>query len=340
MNATNPRASGPPRHPVRAWAARQALWAGMLLALCVTQGLAQVAYPSKPIRLVLVVAAGGGADSVGRIVANRLAPALGQPVLVENRGGAGGNIASQLVAKAPADGYTLLLTANNHNVNARIYKDAGYDPRRDFLPVVHLSEGPLVLITQPNSQFKTLAQVVDAAKAQPRQIAYGSAGFGQPVHIATELFMAAAGIQLVHVQYKGAGPALQDALGGQVPLVMSSLAAAIPHILTGKLRALALTGDARWPTLPELPTMTELGYAGATHRLWLGIVAPAETPVAIIERFNREVNAVLADTSIRDRFMTLGSAPIGGSPTAFGKYLQADYNAAEDLVARTGMKAE
>lgn len=312
----------------------------LFCALGCTVAHPQSSYPNKPIRLVLVVAAGGSADSVGRIVADRLAPSMSQPVLVENRGGAGGNIASQLVAKAPADGYTLLLTANNHNVNPRIYKDAGYDPRRDFVPVVQLSEGPSVLVTQPGSAYKSLAHVVDAAKAQPRQITYGSAGFGQPVHIAMELFMAAARIQLVHVPYKGAGPALQDALGGQIPLVMSSLAGAMPHIVAGKLRALAINGDARWPGLGEVPTMAELGYPAATHWLWLGIVAPAETPPAIVERFNRAVNSVLAEPAVRERILALGTSPIGGTPAAFAKKLQADYNAVEELVTRTGMKAE
>lgn len=312
----------------------------LLLTLCASFAHGQSGYPAKPIRLVLIVAAGGSADSVGRIVADRLAPALGQPVLVENRGGAGGNIASQLVAKAAPDGYTLLLTANNHNVNPRIYKDAGYDPRRDFVPVVQLSEGPSVLVTQPTSQFATFAQVVETARAQPRKIAYGSAGFGSPVHIATELFMAASRIQLVHIPYKGAGPALQDALGGQIPLVMSSLAGAMPHILAGKLRALAINGDTRWPALPEVPTMAELGYPAATHWLWLGIVAPANTPAAIVERFNREVDLILRDAAIRDRLLALGTAPVGGTPAAFAKKLEADFNAVEELVARTGMKAE
>ena len=319
---------------------RTARWTGLALTLCAWAAHPQGTYPAKPIRLVLVVAAGGSADAVGRIVAERLTPALGQAVLVENRGGAGGNIASQLVAKAVPDGYTLLLTANNHNVNARIYKDAGYDPRRDFVPVVQLSEGPSVLVTQPGSQFKSLVQVVDAARAQPRQIAYGSAGFGQPVHIATELFMTAARIQLTHVPYKGAGPALQDALGGQVPLVMSSLAGAMPHIQAGKLRALVLTGDARWPGLADVPTMAEAGYPAATHWVWLGIVAPVDTPAAVVERFNREVNLVLSDATVRERFLSLGTAPIGGPPVAFAKRLQADFDAVGDLVTRTGMKAE
>jgi tripartite-type tricarboxylate transporter receptor subunit TctC len=310
------------------------------LIVCSPGVLSQAAYPSKPVKLVLITPPGGGADSIGRIVAERLGAAMGQPVLPENRAGAGGNIASQFVAQAPADGYTLLLTANNHNVNPRIYKDAGYDARRDFVPVIQLSEGPSVLLTQPASPFKTLKDVVDAARAKPRQIAYGSAGFGQPVHIAMELLIEAARIELVHIPYKGAGPALTDALGGQIPLVMSSLSGATPHIAAGKLRALAVTGDVRWPALPEVPTMAELGYPKATHWLWLGILAPAATPAAIIERLNREINLVLADPAIRDRILALGTAPVGGSPAAFGKKLQADYEAVDELVARTGMKVE
>jgi tripartite-type tricarboxylate transporter receptor subunit TctC len=208
------------------------------------------------------------------------------------------------------------------------------------VPVIQLSEGPSVLLTQPASPFKTLKDVVDAARAKPRQIAYGSAGFGQPVHIAMELLIEAARIELVHIPYKGAGPALTDALGGQIPLVMSSLSGATPHIAAGKLRALAVTGDVRWPALPEVPTMAELGYPKATHWLWLGILAPAATPGAIVERLNREINLVLGDPAIRDRILALGTAPVGGSPAAFGKKLQADYAAVDELVARTGMKVE
>jgi tripartite-type tricarboxylate transporter receptor subunit TctC len=310
------------------------------LIVCSPGVLSQAAYPSKPVKLVLITPPGGGADSIGRIVAERLGAAMGQAVLPENRAGAGGNIASQYVAQAPADGYTLLLTANNHNVNPRIYKDAGYDARRDFVPVIQLSEGPSVLLTQPASPFKTLKDVVDAARAKPRQIAYGSAGFGQPVHIAMELLIEAARIELVHIPYKGAGPALTDALGGQIPLVMSSLSGATPHIAAGKLRALAVTGDVRWPALPEVPTMAELGYPKATHWLWLGILAPAATPGAIVERLNREINLVLGDPAIRDRILALGTAPVGGSAAAFGKKLQTDYEAVDELVARTGMKVE
>jgi tripartite-type tricarboxylate transporter receptor subunit TctC len=302
--------------------------------------LAQPAYPSAPIKLVIVTPPGGSADSIGRIVAERMTTALGQPVVVENRGGAGGNLASQFVAKAPADGYTLLLTANNHNLNAKIYKDAGYDPRRDFVPVIQLSEGPSVLLTQPDSRFKTIKQVVDAAKAAPGTLAYGSAGFGQPVHIAMELFMAAAQIQLLHVPYKGAGPAMQDALGGQIPLVMSSLAGAMPNITAGKLRALAITGDARWPGLPDVPTMAESGYPAATHWVWLGILAPAGTDSAIVQRLNTVIASIVADPAVRERFVALGTSPIGGTPDAFARRLQADYEAVDKIVARTGMKAE
>jgi tripartite-type tricarboxylate transporter receptor subunit TctC len=314
--------------------------AAFALMLHGVDALAQATYPAAPIKLVIVTPPGGSADSIGRIVAERMTAALGQPVIVENRGGAGGNLASQFVARSPADGYTLLLTANNHNLNARIYKDAGYDPRRDFVPVVQLSEGPSVLLTQPDSQFKSVKQVVDAAKAAPGKIPYGSAGFGQPVHIAMELFMAAAQIQLLHVPYKGAGPAMQDALGGQIPLVMSSLAGAMPNITAGKLRALAITGDARWPALPDVPTMAEAGYPAATHWVWLGILAPAGTDSAIVTRLNRAVAAILADPAVRDRFVALGTSPIGGSPADFAKRLQSDHDAVEQIVARTGMKAE
>jgi len=309
------------------------------LAMCVTEASAQDTYPSKPIKLVIPYPP-GQADALARVIGERLSGILGQPVLVDNRPGAGGNIASRLVASAAPDGYTLLVTGNHHNLNPRIYKDAGYDSRRSFVPVIQLTEGPAVLLTQPGSPFKSLQDLVQAAKARPGQIAYASAGIGSSVHIVTELFMASAQIELLHVPYKGSGPAIQDALGGRVPLVMASLGGALPFLKSGQLRALVNTANARWPALPDVPTFAELGYPEATLVLWMGIMAPAGTPAPRVDRLNREIHSILSEPAVRSRIFELALVPVGGPPEHFAKMLQADYNAVEGIVARTGMAAE
>ena len=313
---------------------------GLFCALFFLQAHAQSGYPNRLIHLVVITPAGGGADSVARLVGQRLGTAIGQSVLVENRAGAGGYIASQYVAKSKPDGYTLLVTANNHNMNPLIYPDAGYQSDKDFVPVIELSDGPSILVVPKDSKFQTLVQLVAAARAEPNKISYGSAGFGQPVHIAMELFMAAAKIQLVHVPYKGAAPALQDALGGQIPLVISSLVGALPHITSGALRPLALTGATRWPTLPDVPTLAELGYPDASYSTWIGIMAPAGTDMAIVNRLNKEVATILADPEARARVVALGAAPVGAPQPAFAAKLQKDKAIHEQVVARTGMKAQ
>ena len=300
---------------------------------------AQQGYPARPIHLVVITPAGGGADAIARFVAQRLTAVLGQSVVVENRAGANGNIASQYVAKSKPDGYTLLVTANNHNVNPLIYEDAGYQPERDFVPVVELSDGPSVLAVPKNSRFQSLAQLVAAAKSEPNTIACGSGGIGQPGHIALELFIAAAKIQLVQVPYKGAAPALQDAVAGQIPLVMSSLTGALPHISSGALRPLALTGPTRWPAVPELPTLAELGYPDATYTTWIGILAPSGTDSAIVNRLNKEVANILAEPDARARVLALGATPVGAPQASFAAKLKKDKAIHEQVVVRTGMTA-
>jgi tripartite-type tricarboxylate transporter receptor subunit TctC len=313
---------------------------GLLSMLFCLQVAAQTGYPSRPVQLVVITSPGGGADAMARFVAQRLASPLGQSVVVENRAGAGGNIASQYVAKSPADGHTLLVTANNHNMNPLIYADAGYKSERDFIPVVQLSEGPSLIVVPRNSKFQTLAQLVTAAKAEPNTIAYGSAGYGQPVHIAMELFMSAAKIQLLHVPYKGAAPALQDALGGQVPVAISSLVGALPHVTSGGLRALAITGASRWPALPDVPTVAELGYPEATYAIWIGIMAPAGTDMAIVNRLNKEIGAILAEPAARERVVSLGAFPGGEPQPLFQAKIQKDRTIHQLVVERTGMKAQ
>ena len=233
-----------------------ATWfAACMLAVASSHALAQAAadYPAKPIQFVICYAPGGGLDLVGRVVAERLTRSLGRQVVVENRPGAGGNIGSAFVAKAAADGYTLLETTNSHNINPFIYKNPGYDPRKDFAAVIELTEAPSILITHPSTPYRTLVDLVSAARAATGKIVYGSAGNGSPTNIAMEMFKVAANIDVTHVPYKSAAQANQDVVGGQIPLAMAALPSAMSHIQAGMLRPLAITSERRWPTMSRRP---------------------------------------------------------------------------------------
>lgn len=297
-------------------------------------------YPNKVVRIICVTAPGGGIDFMGRLVADRLSRSFGQSVIVENRAGAGGNIASEYVAKSAPDGYTLLVTANNHVINPFIYKNPGYDPRKDYAAVVELAEGPSILITGSRSPYHSLKDVISAARAQPGKIAYGSGGSGSPTNIQVEMFKKVANIDLTHIPYKGGGLANQDVLAGQIPLAMSDPAAVIQHIQVGTLRALAITSEKRWAGLLDVPTFAELGYPGFKHMTWFGILAPAGTPTPIVARLNREIVGVLAQPDIRDRIVGLGRMPVGKSPADFDAMLKADYEATGKLIAQIGLKVE
>lgn len=300
---------------------------------------AQPSWPTKPVRIVIMLAAGGGADNVGRMLAERLTGRLGQSVIVENKTGGGGNIGTEYVARSAPDGYTFLLTANSHTLNPLIYQNPGYDPKSDFVSVIELCEGPIVLATATKFPYKSLKDIVDAAKAKPGSIAYGSSGIGLPVHIAAELFKQAADIDLTHVPYKGAGQSVQDAIGGHIPLVTASFSAVAPYIQSERLRALGITGAKRWPSAPDIPTMAEQGYP-VMQMAWLGILAPRATPAAIVEKMNREIGAVLALPDIRERLLAQGWGPVGKSPADFDAMLAEDLEINRKLVARLGLKAE
>ncbi|MEN3355415.1 MAG: putative tricarboxylic transport rane protein, partial [Betaproteobacteria bacterium] len=283
---------------------------------------------------------GGGLDIIGRLVGDRMTKSLGQSIIVENRAGAGGNIASEYVARAPADGYTLLETTNNHNINAFIYKNPGYNPRRDFVAVTQLTEAPSVLVAGAQTAYRSVRDLIAAARAQPGKIAYASGGSGQPTHIAGEMFKKTANIDLVHVPYKGGGPATLDLVAGQVPVGMSALPSVTPYIQDGKLRALAVTSDKRWPTLPDTPSVAESGYPGYRHLTWIGILAPTGTPAAIIARLNKDIAAVLANPEVRQRIVTLGAEPVASSVAEFEAMLKAEYDVTAKLVSEIGLKVD
>lgn len=298
------------------------------------------AYPAKPVRFVVVTAPGGGLDVVGRIVADRLWRAWGQTVIVENRPGAGGNIASEYVARGLNDGYTLLETTTNHNLNSFIYKSPGYDPRRDFVPVVQLTEAPSVIVVNTKSPHRTLEELLAAIRAAPGKIVYAHGGNGQPTHVAMEAFKALAKLDIPAVAYKGGGPATQDLLAGQVPMAMSALPGMSQHLQSGTLRALAITSEKRWPTLPDVPSVSESGYPGYQHMTWIGLLAPAGTPRDVVNKINASVASVLAQPEVRQRIQTVGALPVGASPEAFAAMLKADHEFTRKLVAQIGLKVD
>jgi tripartite-type tricarboxylate transporter receptor subunit TctC len=295
-------------------------------------------YPLKPVRFVVVTAPGGGLDVVGRIVADRLSRHWLQPVIVENRPGAGGNIASEYVARGLSDGYTLLETTNNHNINPLIYKRAGYDPRRDFVPVVQLTEAPSVIVVNPRNPVRTLNDLVAAARVAPGKLVYAHGGNGQPTHVAMELFKRVAALDIAPVAYKGGGPATQDVIGGQILLAMSALPGMSQHLQSGALHVLAMTSAKRWPTLPDVPTVAESGFPGYQHMTWIGLMAPAGAPAARVSRINRAVAEVLTAAEVRKRILAIGALPVGASPAAFAAMLKADYQATARLVEEIGLK--
>jgi tripartite-type tricarboxylate transporter receptor subunit TctC len=317
----------------------QALSALLFVSAGALTMTAHAAYPEKPIRIVVPSSPGGSADAIARMIGDRLGKALGQQVLIENRGGGGGNIATELVAKAPPDGYTILLTGNNHTLNVSLFAKAPYK-LEDFAPVIELTRGPSVFVAAPNAPFGSLSELIAKAKAAPDTISYGSPGIGLPSHIAAELFQRSANVKLIHVPYKGSGPSLADAIGGQIPLVSSTLAAAMPHIKAGKIKALAVTSTTRWPSLPDVPTVAENGVPGYSHLTWLGLLVPKGTPEPIITRLNRETDKILSYPEIRTTLETQGTSPVGGAPTAFQKMLAEDYAASTALVQSAGLRPE
>jgi tripartite-type tricarboxylate transporter receptor subunit TctC len=319
------------------------LFAATTLALALLPAApaqAQGDYPNKSVLLVICFGAGGGLDVIGRIVADRLGKNLGRQIIVENRPGAGGNIGMASVVKAPADGYTLLETTNSYNINPFIYRNPGYDPRRDFVPVVELTRAPSVIIVHPKSTMRTVSDLIAAARAAPGKLVYGSAGNGSPTNIAMEIFKVAAGVDITHVPYKVATQANQDVMGGQTPLAMAALPSVITQIRGGLLHMVAVTADKRWPSLPDVPTAAEAGVAGYSHLTWIGIVAPVGTRPAIVARLNREIAAVLVVPEVRERIVATGAEPVGNSAADFAAVLTAEYEGTARLAQRVKFQME
>jgi tripartite-type tricarboxylate transporter receptor subunit TctC len=297
------------------------------------------AYPSRPVRIIVGFAAGGGFDITARLMGQWLSERLGQPFVIENRPGAAGNIGTEAVVKSPPDGYTLLLCGNPNAINATFYDKLNYNFIRDIAPVAGVLRGPYVLVVNPSVPAKSVPEFIAHAKANPRKLNMASQGNGSPGHVAGELFQMMAGIGLVHVPYRGMGPALTDLFGEQVQVTFASMPASIAYIRAGKLRALAVTTATRSEALPDIPTVGEFmpGYEAST---WYGIGAPKATPAEIIEKLNTEINASLADPKLQARLADLGGTVMVDSPADFCKFIADDTEKWAKVIRAANIKAE
>jgi tripartite-type tricarboxylate transporter receptor subunit TctC len=294
-------------------------------------------YPDKTIRLVTPWPPGGGADGVARLVAQALTKQLGQTVYVENIAGAGGNIGTQQFTRAKPDGYTLLLaTSSTNSVNPHLYTRLGFEPVKDFAPVALVATIPSILVVPTVSPFKTPKDIIDAARAQPGKLSYGSGGNGASAHLAGELFKSIAKIDVLHVPYKGSGPAMNDVMGGQLSFMFDT--GAIPFVRGGKVRAIAVASDKRIAALPDVPTTDELGVKGMHMTAWYGIAAPAGTPQPIINRVNAAVNAALTSGDLTQRLNQIGADVRSGSPEMFAKFWNTELDRYAGIVKLTGAK--
>ncbi len=319
------------------------LLAIVLAGIVLTAAQSAVAqdYPERPITLVVPYAAGGGNDVMARIVGEKMSKTLGQQIVIENRGGAGGSIATRMVARATPDGYTLGLGGTGTlAVAPTLYPNAGYDPRKDFAPVGLIATSALVVLVHPSVPAKTLKELIALAKSKPGQINFASAGVGSGMHLGTELFELMADVKLTHVPYKGTGPALTDLLGGHVSLFFSSLPSAIPLIQAGKVRALAVTSLKRSAVLPDLPTVAESGVPGYEAVLHYGIVAPAGTPKLIIAKLNAALREAVASPEVHEKIAADGAEPLASTPEEYAADIDREETKWAAIVKRSGAKAE
>src|SRR5690349_17674227 len=295
-------------------------------------------YPERPVRILVPFAAGGPSDLTARLIGDKLREALGQTFIVENRGGAGGNLGIAQVARSAPDGYTLLVVSSAFVVNPGLYKQVPYDPFKDFAPVAALDTSPNVFIATPASGITSIAELVARAKAKPNELSYASAGIGTTPHLAGELLKITAGIDVTHVPYPGAGPAIQAILAGTVPLMCASLPGAHPGIKAGTLRALAVTGTARWFDMPEVPTMLELGYQGFVSDTFHCMLAPAGTPGDIVDRVATASLAALKEPVFHDKLRTLGFEVIGHGPDGLRQRIAEDVPRFRELIEKAGIE--
>ncbi|NBO76564.1 MAG: tripartite tricarboxylate transporter substrate binding protein [Betaproteobacteria bacterium] len=321
-----------------------AVVAGLATPLASTPAQAQSAaeaWPNKPLRLIVPFVPGGVTDTSGRVIAEFLGKRLGQQVVVDNKPGASGNIGTQLAATAAPDGYTLLLGFDGTLViNPHVFAKVPFDTQKDFVPVGKIGDAVLILVANPGVKANTLQEVLSLSRREQGGLPYGTSGIGGTPHIAGELLKQRTGAQLTHVPYKGGGQAITDVIGGAIPLVYTAVAGAQSHVKSGKLKAIAVSSPVRSPALPEVPTFIESGVTDFAVSSWVGLLVPARTPAAIVQRLNSELNAVLADPALKERLAVLGIDPRPGSPEQFAEEIKRDLARYEGVVKAAGIKAE
>jgi tripartite-type tricarboxylate transporter receptor subunit TctC len=311
-----------------------------ILSLGATPASAQNAYPVKPIRLIVALPAGGPTDILARLIAQPLSASLGQPIVVDNRPGAGGNIGAELVAKSPADGYTMFMgTSGPLAINASLYKSIGFDPLRDFAPVILAASAPFVIIAHPSVAANNVKELIALAKAKPGQINYGSVQ-GNASHLATELFDYMAGIKMTLVPYKGAAQATTDVIAGQIQLSFASTPGSVSLLKSGKLKAIAVTSAKRIAALPEVPTVAESGVPGYEASVWYGVVVPAKTPKEIVARLNAEIGKILRDRANRDKIAASDFEVTTSTPAQFGEFIRSETAKWTKVVKASGARAD
>ena len=318
----------------------RALALGLAAALGAVGAFAQ-AFPTKPVRIVVPQTPGGASDALARIIGQKLSERWGQPVVIENKAGAGGNVGTDFVAKSPADGYTLLMSyVGTQAINGSVYKSLSYEPYKDFAPVATLATVPFALVVNQGFPAKTAGELLAYARAHPGTVNFGSAGNGSLNHLLGEMMNMNQGVKLVHVPYKGAAGALTDTIGGQIQMTFSSLPSVAGHIRGDKLRAIAVTGAKRSATFPNLPTFAEVGISGLELSPWFGLLAPAGTPDAIVKKMNADVAELLRDKDVLEKFSVLGADPYATQPEQFGRILQEDILKWAQVVKASGARVD
>ena len=315
-----------------------ALASAMLIAPLASP--AQPGYPEKPVRFVVPYPPGGGTDVIARIVQGKFQQLLGQPIIIDNRGGGGGSLGTDVVAKAAPDGYTVLFTLSSHTINPAIFPKLPFDTMKDFEPVGKVASLPQILVVLPGFAAKNVGELIAMAKAKPDSLQFGSVGNGSPSHLAGELLNLRGGIKITHIPYKGGGPAITDVLGGQVPMLWVSIPAAAQFVKSGKLRALAVSTVKRSAAFPDVPTVQEQGVADFEVDSWYAMFVPAKTPKPVIERLNKALNQVVADHDIRDKLLGQGSEAAGGTPDSLGKVVHTELAKWAKLAKDANIKME
>jgi len=299
------------------------------------------AYPAKPIRFVVPFTPGGGNDVLARTIGQKLYEAWGQPVIVDNRPGAAGNIGAELVAKAAPDGYTFLIAANSIlAINPTLYDKAPFDPVKSFVPVTLIGAVPIVLVVNPSVPASSVNELVALAKSKPDGLSYASSGSGSPQHLSAELFKSMAGVKIVHVPYKGAAPAVTDLLGGQVQMLLGPINSVLPHVKRGRLRALGVATTKRLAYLPDLPTIAEGGVPGYWSDIWFGLVAPAGTPKEVVDKLNREIAKILVQSDVKEKLVAQGIEPLTSTPEEFATLIKTDLARWAKVIKDSGARAE